>query len=140
MTARIVLAATLVVVALVVAWLLERRRRPEKPAGGRALVPQQVDRADFARPDAPWLVVVWTSRACDSCRGLIDKVMPLASDDVAVVEVEFQTARELHRRYGIEAAPVTIVVDDRGVTRASFAGAFAATDLWGTVAGLREQA
>ena len=36
---------------------------------------------------------------------------PLASDDVAVVEVEFQAEPELHRRYAIEAAPMTIVVD-----------------------------
>ena len=62
---------------------------------------------------------------------------PLASDDVAVVEVEYQTEPDLHRRYGIEAAPVTIVVDAEGVTRASFAGAFTATDLWAKLAELR---
>ena len=41
---------------------------------------------------------------------------PLASADVAVVEVEYQTDPDLHRRYQIEAAPVTIVVDAEGVT------------------------
>ena len=62
---------------------------------------------------------------------------PLASAAVAVVEVEYQTDPDLHRRYQIEAAPVTIVVDAEGVTRASFAGAFTATDLWAKLAELR---
>lgn len=137
MTARIVLALALVVVAAVVAWVLERRRRSAPPTQGRSLVPQQVDRADFPRPDAPWLVVLWSSRSCASCQGLAEKLQPLASDEVAVVEVEYHDNPELHARYKIEAAPVTIVVDAEGVTRASFAGAFSASELWAAVAGLR---
>jgi hypothetical protein len=137
MTGRLVLAAGIVVVAAAVAFVLERRRRTAPPARGRALVPQQVDRNDFPHPATPWLVVLWSSRTCDSCRGLYEKLTPLASDDVAVVEVEFQTAPDLHRRYAIEAAPVTLVADAQGVTRASFAGTFTATDLWAKLEELR---
>ena len=63
--------------------------------------------------------------------------MPLASDDVAVVEVEYQAEPELHQRYAIDAAPITVLADADGVTRASFVGAFTATDLWAAVAELR---
>ena len=137
MTVRVLLAAALVVVAVLVAWVLDRRKKTGPPAQGRSLVPQQIDRHDFPQPTTPWLVVLWSSRTCDSCRGLFEKMLPLASDDVAVVEVEFQAEPDLHRRYAIEAAPVTIVVDAEGVTRASFAGAFTATDLWAKLAELR---
>lgn len=137
MTVRVGLAVALVAAAILVAWVLERRRRSAAPARGVDLVPQQLDRADFPRPDVPWLVVLWSSRACASCAGLAEKLRPLESTDVAVVEVEWQTEPELHARYGIEAAPVTVVVDADGVTRASYAGAFDAAELWAAVAALR---
>jgi hypothetical protein len=139
MTARIVLAVVLVVVAALVAWLLERRRTPSPPTRDTATIPAQLDRRDFPRPDATWLVVLWSSRNCDSCQGLFEKIEPLASADVAVAEIEFQAEPELHRRYGIDAAPITLIVDDAGVTRASFAGAFSATDLWAKLAEVRAE-
>jgi hypothetical protein len=137
MTTRIAIAVGLVAVAALVAWALDRRRRPSPPTQGSATIPGQLDRRDFPRSEAPWLVVLWSSRNCESCRDLFDKISPLASDDVAVVEVEYQADPDLHRRYRIDAAPVTIVVDHEGVTRASFAGRFPATDLWAALADLR---
>ena len=131
MTARILLAAALVVVAALVAWVLDRRKQDRTARAGPLARPAAARPRTTSRgPTTPWLVVLWSSRTCDSCRGLFEKMAPLASDDVAVVEVEYQAEPDLHRRYAIEAAPVTIVVDAEGVTRASFAGAFTATDLW----------
>jgi hypothetical protein len=139
MTARIVLAVVLVVGAALVAWFLERRRSPAAPTRDTATIPAQLDRHDFPRPDAPWLVVLWSSRTCNSCRGLFEKIEPLGSDEVAVAEIEYQTATELHRRYGIDATPITLIVDAEGVTRASFAGSFSATDLWAKLAAVRAE-
>ena len=138
-TARIVLAVVILVVSGAVAWWLERRRVAAPPTQGRAIVPQQLDRSDFARPDAPWLVVLFTSEHCDSCAGLFEKARPLESDEVSVTEIEYGTHPELHRRYQIDAAPITLLVDASGVTRASFVGAYAATDLWNALAELRQQ-
>ena len=87
------------------------------PTQGRAIVPQQLDRRDFPRPDAPWLVALFTSQHCDSCAGLFDKAKPLESDDVSVAEVEYGAQPELHRRYQIDAAPITVLADAAGVTR-----------------------
>ena len=44
---------------------------------------------------------------------------------------------ELHERYRIDAAPITVLVDREGVTRGSFVGAFSAPELWSAVAELR---
>ncbi len=135
---RIVLAVVLAAVALAVAAVLQRRRRPDAPVRTGYAVPAQVDRADFARPDAPWLVAVFTSATCTSCRGVWDRAQPLASDAVAVQEIEHQDDRALHDRYGIEAVPTTLVVDAEGVVAASFLGPVTATDLWAAVAEARE--
>ena len=54
-----------------------------------------------------------------------------------MVEVEYQEQPELHKRYAIDAAPITVIADREGVTRASFTGSFSATDLWAAVAELR---
>ena len=132
-----VIAVAIFVIAGGVAWWLEHRRVAAPPTQGRATVPQQLDRNDFARPDATWLVALFTSQHCDSCAGLFDKAKPLESDDVSVTEIEYSAQPELHRRYQIDAAPITVLADAAGVTRASFVGAFSAADLWAALAELR---
>jgi hypothetical protein len=60
MTIRLVIAAVLLAAAVAVAWWLNRQR-PAAPPRDAYSVPRQLDRADFARPDAPWLVVLFSS-------------------------------------------------------------------------------
>ena len=134
---RVVLAAAAVAVAVVVAIVVERRR-PAPPTQSSWAVPAQLDRADFDHPAAPWLVAVFTSATCDSCRATIQKARVLASDDVAVQEVEVTARKDLHDRYHIEAVPTTVLADEEGVVKASFVGPPSATDLWAAVAGARE--
>ena len=136
MTARLVLAAVLLVAALAVAWVLQRRR-PAPPPRDVYPVPRQLDRADFPRPDAPWLVALFSSTTCEGCAGLADKVAVLESGDVAVCDVDFEAERELHRRYDISGIPMTLVADAAGVVRAAFVGSVTATDLWAAVAECR---
>jgi len=133
---RLVVAASLVVVAGIVAAAL-RRRRPEPPTQARWAVPAQLDRADFDRRDAPWLVVVFSSTTCAGCEQAVAKAAVLASTDVAVQEVSYQGRRDLHERYAIEAAPTIVVADAEGVVRASFVSTPTATDLWAAVAEVR---
>jgi hypothetical protein len=134
---RIVLAVGIFAVAAGIALWLDRRRQESAPSQGRDLVPHQLDRNDFPRPDAAWLVVLFTSVHCDSCKALAAKAAPLESADVAVAEIEYTAHPDLHRRYDIDAAPITVVADRAGVTQASFVGAFEATALWTKLAELR---
>lgn len=135
---RFLLAAAVVVVAVVVAVVMERRR-PEAPTQGNWAVPAQLDRADFARPDAPWLVAVFTSATCDSCARTVEQAKVLASDAVAVDEAEVKARPDIHRRYHIAAVPIVVVADADGVVRKSFTGPPSATDLWAAVAGVRDE-
>jgi hypothetical protein len=133
---RLFLAVILVAVVAVVAFMVERRR-PEPPTQPRWSTPRQLDRDDFARPDSPWLVAVFTSASCDSCVGVLAKAQVLASDEVAVEAIEVGASPELHRRYNVEAVPIIAVADAEGVVRASFVGPATATDLWAAVAEAR---
>lgn len=136
---RLLVALVLGVVVVAVAVLLQRRR-PDAPTQPAAVhrAPEQLDRSDFERPDAPWLVAVFTSATCSTCADVTTKAAALASDAVAVQVVEVSADPELHRRYAIEAVPIVAVADDRGVVRASFLGPVSATHLWAALAELRD--
>lgn len=134
---RLLIAGALVAIAVVVAIVLERRR-PDAPTQPRWAVPAQVDRADFTRPDAPWLVVVFSSATCTSCAKAGRDAAVLESGQVAVDDVEVGARADLHRRYGIDAVPTIVIADADGVVRGSFVGPPTATDLWGAMAELRE--
>jgi len=135
---RIAVAVVLALVAIGVAALVQRRQRPAAPVRTGYAVPAQVDRADFADPDAPWLVAVFTSATCTSCQGVWQRARPLASGAVAVQELEYTRDRAMHDRYEIGAVPATLVIDGDGVVVASFVGPVTATDLWAAVAEARE--
>lgn len=117
-----VLLAVGIAVAVVLLALVLQRRRPEPPSQRRWAVPDQVDRADFERPGAPWLVAVFSSATCDSCATALARAQTLASADVAVQEVEVGARGDLHRRYNVEAVPTLVVADRQGVVRASIVG------------------
>jgi len=134
---RVVVAIVLVAIAVVVALVLDRRGRTDAPTPASWTVPPQLDRADFARPDAPWAVVLFSSATCDSCRGTWEKAQVLACDEVVVEDVEVGARKDVHDRYGIDAVPTLVVADAEGVVRASFVGPVTATDLWAAVAEVR---
>lgn len=134
---RLVIAGAIVVVAVVVAMVLQRRR-PDAPTQPHWTVPAQLDRQDFVRPDAPWLVAVFTSATCSTCAEVFDKATLVASDAVAVDHVEVGARPDEHRRYGIDAVPTLVIADAMGVVRASFVGPVTAADLWAAVAEARD--
>ncbi len=135
---RLVLVGAVVVVAVLVA-LVAQRRRPDAPTNPTdADVPGQLDRRDFPHPDAPWLVALFSSATCDSCAKVREVVLPLESDSVAVFDAEVGAAADLHARYHVDAVPMTLLVDADGVVQRSFVGPVSATHLWGALAELRE--
>ncbi len=135
---RLLIAAAIVAVVGVVALVARARRRPDAPTQRRYSVPEQLDRADFPRPDAPWLVTVFSSATCAVCTGVIDRAKVLETDEVAVCAIDFDEHRPLHEKYRIDAVPTLVVSDAAGVTRASFLGPVNATDMWAAVAEARD--
>jgi hypothetical protein len=137
MTLRLGIAGAVLAIAAVIAWWL-RRRRPDAPPRDVYPVPRQLDRSDFPQPGTPWLVAYFSSATCASCQGLGPKVAVLGSSAVAVCELSFETAREVHERYDIAAIPMILVADSAGVVHRAFVGATSATDLWAAVAEVRD--
>lgn len=134
---RLIVVAVVGIVAVVVAYVVGRRQ-PPAPVRTGYNVPAQLHRPDFARPEAEWLVAVFTSATCSTCAGVWGKARVLESDAVATQELEVSAARELHDRYRIDGVPTTVVADRDGVVRASFLGPVTATDLWAALAELRQ--
>jgi hypothetical protein len=135
---RVVIAVALVAVAAVIAFVLNRRR-PQAPTQGKIPVPAQLDRADFPDADKPWLLVVWTSRTCESCARATAKASVLRSDDVGYVEVPWQDRRDLHDRYRIEDVPLLVLADEEGVVQVSFVGAPEFGELVSAVTAARDE-
>jgi hypothetical protein len=117
---------------------LVQRRRPDAPVRTGWSVPQQLDRRDFDRPDAPWLVAVFTSARCETCASMMATAAPLASPDVVVQEIEVGSRRAVHDRYAIDAVPMVLMCDGLGVVRGHHVGPVSATHLWGSLAELRD--
>jgi hypothetical protein len=133
---RLLVVAAVVAVAVLVAYALQRRK-PDAPVRTGFSVPDQLDRNDFERPEAAWLVAVFTSATCATCADVWSKAQVLASDEVAAQEVEYSRDRALHERYAIDAVPALLVVDRFGVVRRSFIGPVSATHLWAALAEVR---
>jgi methylthioribose-1-phosphate isomerase len=125
---NILIAVVLGAVALGTAWIINRKK-PRTSAVVDHHVPTHVDRADFARPDAPVLVAVFTSATCATCAAMLSTARQAASDAVVVDEAEAAARADVHERYRIDAVPIAVIVDRAGVVRASFAGSMSAADL-----------
>jgi len=133
-----VIVAVIVAVVTALAVVARRRRVPDAPTQRRYTTPTQLDRSDFASPEVPWLVAVFTSATCEVCHSVLAKAEVLDSSEVTVVEVEYTAHPALHQRYSIDAVPTLVVADAEGVVVSAFLGPMTATDLWAAVAEARE--
>ncbi len=135
---RLIATVAVLAVAGLIAYVL-RRRQPEAPSQPRLWpVPVQLDRRDFIRPDAAWLVAVFSSETCDGCARVIEKARVVEAAEVAYQEISYQHDKALHERYGVEAVPMVLVADRDGVVAKSFVGEVTAIDLWGAIATVRD--
>jgi len=135
---RIVVVLVLGTVAVVVAALLRRWGRPDAPTRPTWAVPDQIDRGDFDRPDVGWLVVVFSSSTCTACRGTWEKARQLASDEVAVQDLDSVADAGLHSRYGVDVVPMVLLVGPDGAVRSSFLGEPPTAELWAAMASARK--
>lgn len=136
---RLLIALVLGVVAVAVALLIQRRQNiGSTESVGSYEAPKHLERVDFDRPDAPWLVAVFTSATCSTCADVWAKAKALNSPQVAVQELEETADAALHARYDIRAVPIVAIADSTGRVRASYMGPVSATHLWAGLAELRD--
>lgn len=137
---QLLIVLALVAVAALVAFVVQKRDPSTAVAepGPSWTVPTRLDRSDFERPDAPWLVAVFSSSTCLACKGTLEKAQVLESGDVAVQALDSVDQKAIHERYGVDAVPMLLVTDSSGEVRRSFVGEPTATDLWAALAELRE--
>lgn len=135
---RALLVVALAAGAAAIAALIRSRTRSDPPTRAAWTVPDHLDRREFARPDAPWLVAVFSSASCLACRATWEKARALESDSVAVQELEAVAQADLHARYGIDAVPLVVITGRDGTVKASFLGEPPTADLWAAVADLRD--
>jgi hypothetical protein len=141
-----VLAVAVISVALAVVVVLRRRQAVATPMVEHRqgwTVPTAIDRRDLAGADTPrepaeWAVIVFTSATCEVCHDVVTKAQVLASPHVDVIELEAKRDRDLHTKYGIDAVPLLLMCDETGAVRHGQHGPVTATDLWATLADLRE--
>ncbi|MEI2640538.1 MAG: hypothetical protein V9F03_16320 [Microthrixaceae bacterium] len=137
---RLVVALLLGGLAVGFALWVQRRGASAEPTEsvGEYKAPEVLNREDFARPDAPWLVAVFTSATCSTCSDVWVKAKALNSPQVEVQQIEESADEELHRRYDIRAVPIVAIADADGRVRASYLGPVSATHLWAGLAELRD--
>ena len=134
---RFVIVGVVVVVALL-ANLWQRKRQVDAPTQGASEIPSQIDRSDFVRPEASWIVLAFTSATCQTCSDIERKVRVLETNSVAIQILEYTAQRDLHERYKIDAVPTVLMADANGVVQANFLGPVSATDLWAALARVRD--
>jgi len=122
----------------VLAAIILKRRTPDGPPRDAFPVPRQLDRNDFDNPSAPWLVAYFSSATCAACKDLGPKVMAMASEKVAVSEIDYEHQRNIHDRYGIAGLPMVLIADADGVVGRAFVGSTTATELWAALAECRD--
>ncbi len=138
---RLVVTVVLGLLTVAVVVAVQRRRRSAAPVEVRTWnVPALLQRDDFDRPAASWLVAVFTSATCDVCAEVWRRASVLGTEDGAVVcqEVEAVRDRRLHERYRIDAVPLVLIADGDGTVQRHFLGPVRAPDLWGALAELRD--
>ena len=85
-------------------------------------IPGHLSREDFNFRNEPWLVVIFSSESCETCKPVVTEGMKLTSLGVAIQEVTAETNKDLHEKYDIDAVPMLLLVDKFGVVRSSYLG------------------
>ena len=135
---QVLIVAAVAAVALGVGWYMQTRAPDAPTSAPNHKTPAQIDRHDFVRPDAPWLVAVFTSATCSTCAKVWTSTQLVESDEVAIQNVEVMKDAELHERYKITAVPSVVIADHEGVARGSFLGPPSSADLWAKLTELRD--
>ena len=65
---------------------------------------------------------MFTSDTCDACVSVLNEVSKISLPNVVVQNIDYATQKSLHIRYEIDAVPILLVADRKGIVQWSFAG------------------
>ena len=101
---------------------LANRRIPDRPSVPKSILPYQLDRSDFNDSDVEWIFVLFTSDTCDACVSVLNEVSKKSLPNVVVQNIDYATQKSLHIRYEIDAVPILLLADRKGIVQWAFAG------------------
>lgn len=121
----ILIAVSIAIAALSYVW--QRRLDTSGQVAAAGTIPTHLQRQDFVGADVAWLIVEFSSATCLACADVWARVEGFESPTVAIANVSYQTDEALHRTYGIDSVPTTVVVDAEGAVRAGYLGPLSPT-------------
>ena len=116
---RLIVLVVLSCGASIVALLLRKLNYRNFVTSGWS-IPGHLSREDFNFLNEPWLVVIFSSESCETCKPVVTEGMKLTSLGVAIQEVTAETNKGLHEKYDIDAVPMLLLLDKFGVERSSY--------------------
>ena len=110
---RLLIAFTLILISVSIAVIVERRKVENPFSVKRNQLPTLVPPQDFGlEPEAA--IIVFTESTCRSCSAVLALLRGPAAANVTVAEVEYGENLDLHRKYGIDTVPTTVLVERDG--------------------------
>ena len=118
---RVIVAAVLAGFATLVAFVVDRRRISRPLAVRRGPLPMQIPGVEVGLDAGP-AIIIFTESNCLSCRDAVSVIRGPAGAGISVADVEYGERPQLHKRFGIETVPTTVVVDAAGSVVAGWIG------------------
>jgi hypothetical protein len=118
---RLFIAAALAALVTLVTRLVDRRRTPHPLAVRRGALPTQVPAKEVGLGDGP-AIITFTESSCRSCQDAIRLIRGPAGAGISVADIEYGAQPELHKQFGIDTVPTTVVVDEKGGVVAGWTG------------------
>jgi len=117
----LVLVAGAVIIALAVS-ALAGKSSTSVVAEPEHHIPVHLDGSDFHDTSSNRLLVVFSSKKCNTCAQVIDAVSRITLPELTVEVVDIETRPDLHTKYRIDAVPTTVLAEPSGRVVKSFLG------------------
>jgi thioredoxin-like negative regulator of GroEL len=118
---RLFIATALAALVALVTRFVDRRHTSHPLAVRRGALPTQVPAVEVGIGDGP-AIIIFTESSCRSCQDAIRLIRGPAGGGISVADIEYGAQPDLHKRFGIDTVPTTVVVDEKGSVVAGWTG------------------
>jgi len=110
---RLLIAVAIAAVVSLTAILVNRNGSSQLISVRRNALPTRIPATEVGLDAGP-AIIIFTESTCDSCQEVVRLIRGPAGAGIPVADVEFGAEPALHRRFGIDTVPTTLVVDREG--------------------------